>query len=77
MLADDLFQSVPHFRTTFFDHLLDALDGGHLFVLLQQFPKDERLEQLQGHLLWQPTLVELEFWSHDNNGAPRVIYPLP
>ena len=50
MLFDNFFENVPHFRTFFLDHFLGRLDGGDESTLFK-FVVDERLEQLEGHLL--------------------------
>ncbi len=34
---------------------------------------DKRLEEFEGHLLRQTTLVELELGTNDNNGTTRVV----
>ena len=77
MLADHLLQGIPHFRTTLLDQLLDALDGGDGFMLLEQLPKNKRFEQLQSHLLWQTALVEFEFRPHHDDRAAGIIHTLP
>ena len=51
MLADHFFEDIPHLRTFTLDQLLSSLDGGRHTAALE-LAEDERLEQLQGHLLW-------------------------
>ena len=50
MLADDLVEDVPDLGDALFDHLLGLLDGGREALRVE--PRiDERLEQLERHLL--------------------------
>ena len=72
MLADDLFQDVPHFGTLLLDHPFCRLDGGGVAVLLQ-LGVDERLEQLERHLLRQAALVQFQFGADDDDGAAGVV----
>ena len=44
---------------------------------LGQLPQDEGLEQLEGHLLGDAALVELQLGVHDDDGAARVVDALP
>jgi hypothetical protein len=57
VLFDDLFENVPHLGTLFLDELLGALDGGDQAALFQ-LVVDERLEELERHLLGQTALVQ-------------------
>ena len=50
MLADRLFEDVPHLRLVLLHHLLGLLDGRHQAAFLE-LVVDERLEQLERHLL--------------------------
>ncbi len=50
MLADHLVENVPHLGTLLLDELLRLLDGGRI-ALRVETRIDERLEQLQRHLL--------------------------
>ena len=72
MLADDLFEHVPHFRTLLLDHLLRLLDGGDQAALLE-LVVDERLEQLERHLLRQAALVQLQLGPDDDDRTARVV----
>src|SRR5207237_6612019 len=72
MLADDFLEHVPHFGPLQFDHLLrllDGLDKSALFELVV----DERLEELERHLLRQAALVQLELGSDDDDRAAGVV----
>jgi hypothetical protein len=58
MLADHLFEDVPDLRPLLLHHALRRLDGrGHAVEL--ELGVDERLEQLERHLLRQAALVQL------------------
>ena len=59
VVLDDLFEDVPHLGADALDDALGALDVvGE--ALLDELAHDERLEQLERHLLGQAALVELE-----------------
>ena len=75
VLADHLVEDVPHLGPALLDHLLGALDRGRVATLFQ-LVVDERLEQLQGHVLRQPALVQTQFRADDDNRPARIIDPL-
>ena len=66
VLADDLFEHVPHFRTLLLDHLLGLLDRRDETALFE-LVVDERLEELERHLLRQPALVQLQLRPDDDD----------
>ncbi len=72
MLADDLLEHVPHLGTLLLDHLLRLLDGRDQAALLE-LVVDERLEQLERHLLRQPALVQLQLGADDDDRTARVV----
>ncbi len=72
VLADDLLEHVPHFGTLELDHLLGLLDGGDEAALLE-LVVDERLEQLERHLLRQPALVQLQLGADDDHRTAGVV----
>src|SRR5688572_16408418 len=72
VLADDLFEHVPDFRTLLLDHLLRLLDGGDELPLLE-LVVDERLEQFQRHLLGQAALVQFQLRPDDDDGTAGVV----
>ena len=72
MLFDDILKYVPYLGLQTFHHLLRALDvvrGSVLYKLLH----NERLEQLDGHLLRKTTLVDFQLRSNDDNGTAGVV----
>ena len=72
VLADDLLEDVPHLGHLLLDHFLGLLDGRDqppLFELVV----DERLEQLERHLLGQPALVQLQLGTDDDDGTAGVV----
>ena len=75
VLVDDLLEHVPDLGDHRVDHLLGRLDvlGG---LALDQAGHDERLEELQGHDLRQPALVELEVGAGHDHRAPGVVHAL-
>ena len=72
VLADHVFQEVPHLGPLLLHHLLGRLDGGDEAFLLE-LAVDERLEQLEGHLLGQAALVQLQLGADHDDGAARVV----
>ena len=72
MVLDDLFQNVPNHRVLLLDQFLGLLDGGAMAALFQAMI-DERLEQLQRHLLGQAALVQLQFRPDHDHRAARII----
>jgi hypothetical protein len=75
MLADDFLEDVPHFRTLLLHHLLGLLDRGDQTAFFQ-LVVDERLEQLERHLLGQPALVQLELGADHDDGTAGVVHAL-
>ena len=72
VLVDHLVEDVPHLRPFLLHHLLRALDGGDEAALLE-LVVDERLEQLERHLLRQTALMQAQLRTDDDDGAARVI----
>src|SRR5690606_3360919 len=72
VLGDDLFEHVPHDRAGTLDHALGALDVLRV-VQVDQTLHHERLEQLQGHLLGQTALVQLQLRTDDDDRAAGVV----
>ena len=66
MALDDVLEHVPDLGLGALDHLLGRLDIGGKAVLDQAL-HDERLEQLQRHLLGQAALPDLEVRTDDDN----------
>src|SRR6202049_4360321 len=72
MVFNDLFQDVPNNRFLLLHHFLGLLDGGAVSGLFEPVV-DERLEEFERHFLGQAALVQLELWSHDDDGSARVV----
>src|SRR5579859_2465422 len=72
MLADDLFQDVPHLGTLLLDHALGGLDGGRHAVQFE-LGTDERLEQLERHLLRQAALMQLQLRTDDDDRTAGIV----
>ena len=68
----DLVEDVPDLGTLLLHHLLRALDGVDVAALFE-LVVDERLEQLERHLLRQTALVQLERRADDDDRAARVV----
>ena len=72
MLADHLFEDVPDFRALALDQALGGLDGRGFAAQLQLL-EDERLEQLERHLLRQAALVQAQRRTDHDDRAARVV----
>ena len=72
MVFDDLFENVPNDGILLLDEFLRLLDGGAMTALFEPVI-DERLEELERHLLRQTALVELEFGTDDDDRTAGVI----
>src|ERR1700761_7459533 len=72
MLADDFLENVPDLRTLTLDQPLGGLDGRSLAPELQLL-EDERLEELERHLLRQSALVQAQLRSHHDPRTTGVI----
>src|SRR5690606_30955558 len=72
MLTNDFVKDIPDFRTLFLDQLLRLLDrrGEALGV---KTSVDERLEELERHLLWQTALVQLQFRTGHDDRATGIV----
>ena len=72
MLADHLIEDVPNLRLLLLDQLLRLLHRGGMALGVE--PRiDERLEQLERHLLRQAALMQLELGAdHDHRAAGIV-----
>ena len=75
VVADDLVQDVPDLGPAALDHSLGRLDVGRV-ALVDELAHDERLEELERHLLGQAALVELQLGADHDHGAARVVHTL-
>src|SRR5271169_5859331 len=75
VLPDHVLEEVPDLGSLLLHHLLGGLDGGNEPLLLE-LAVDERLEELESHLLRQAALVELELGPDHDDGASRVVNAL-
>src|SRR6185503_11006336 len=75
VVLDDLLEDVPHALVAPLQHLLGALDRVRLPQLLEP-PDDERLVELEGDLLGQAALVELELGADDDDRPGRIVHAL-
>ena len=72
MLADHLVEDVPDFLALLLDPLLGLLEG-HRQTLGVEARVDERLEQLERHLLGQAALVQLELRTGHDDRTARIV----
>ena len=72
VLADDFVEDVPDFLALLLDPLLRLLQG-HRQTLGVETGVDERLEQLERHLLGQAALVQLEFRTGHDDRTARIV----
>jgi hypothetical protein len=75
MVLDDLFQNVPNHRILLLHQFLGLLDGGAVAALFQAVI-DERLEQLEGHLLGKTALVQAQVRAHHDDRTAGVVHAL-
>ena len=75
VFANHLLQDVPDLGTLPLDQPLRGLDRRGETAKLK-LSEDERLEQLQRHLLRQSALVQLQGRTDDHDRTPRVVDPL-
>src|SRR5690606_28235236 len=75
MLADHFFQDVPDFRFLALHQLLGCLDGGGQ-AAAPQLGEDERLEQLQRHLLGQAALMQAQRRADHDHRSAGVVHAL-
>ena len=72
VLADDLVEDIPDFRLFLLDQLLGLLDGrGEALGLEARV--DERLEQLERHLLGQAALVQLQLRTDGDDRTAGIV----
>ncbi len=72
VILDDLPQDVPHLGPLALDELLRALHRLHEAAVLEPLD-DERLEELERHVLREPALAQLELRPDDDHRAPGVV----
>ena len=65
MLANHFFENVPNDGLLTLNHFARLLDGGGVLLLLK-LVVDERLEQLERHLLRQTALVQFQLRPDDD-----------
>ncbi|CAB4615974.1 unannotated protein [freshwater metagenome] len=72
VFLDDLFEDIPHLRTTTLDHALGRLDVLRQFGI-DKLLHDERLEQFERHELGKTALVQLEGRATHDDRTTGVI----
>ena len=72
VLADHLFEDVPHLGLLALDHALGLLDGAGQ-ALGVEARVDERLEQFERHLLGQAAFVQLEVRTDHNDRTAGIV----
>src|ERR687897_919044 len=75
VFLDDLLEHIPYGGTCPLDHPLRTLDVLRE-TLVDEPLHDERLEQLEGHLLGQPALVQPELRADNDDRTARVVHAL-
>src|SRR3990167_1897546 len=75
VFANHFGENVPHLGQLALDHLLRRLDGGRETTHFQ-LAENERLEQLEGHLLRQAALVQTQGRAHGNYRTTGVVHAL-
>ena len=72
VFANDLVEHIPDFRTFFLDQFLGLFDGAGQALRIKSCI-DERLEQLERHLLRQAALVQLEIRTNHDHGTAGIV----
>src|SRR6266498_1890812 len=72
VLANNFFKDVPNHRLLTLDHFARLLDGRGVLLLLE-LVIDERLEQFERHLLWQPALMQFQLWADDDDRTTGIV----
>src|SRR5262252_6780001 len=72
VILNHLLEDVPDHVVVALDHLLGLFDRRGVAFSFEPVV-DERLEQLQGHLLRQAALVQLQLGADDDHRASRII----
>ena len=72
VLADHLFEDIPDLGALLLHHALGSLDGRRQPIEFE-LGVDERLEQLQRHLLRDTALVQLQRRAHHDHGTTGVV----
>src|SRR5437588_1979941 len=75
MVFDDFFQNVPNHRVLPLDHLFRGFDSRAVTALLEPVV-DERLEQLERHLLRQSALMQMKLGTDNDYRASRIVHAL-
>src|SRR5580658_7481716 len=75
MVFDDLLKNVPNHRVLLFHQFLSLFDGCAVPALLEPVV-DERLEQLERHLLRQTALMQFQLRPDHDHRTARIIHAL-
>src|ERR1700733_3017157 len=75
LVLDHVFEHSPHFRDAVVDETGCAADVECQFPF-EKLRDDERLEELEGHVLWKSALVELELRTDDDHRSAGVVHAL-
>jgi hypothetical protein len=76
MVLDDVIKNIKDYRILSLNHLLGILDSGTV-TPPEKFPDNERIKELQAHLLGKSAFIEMEFRPNNNNGTTRIIDAFP
>ena len=72
VILDHVGQDLPHHVSGALSEALGALDVVRM-AELNELAHDEWLEELEGHLLWNAALVQLQLWADHDDRAARVV----
>ena len=75
MLFNYILQHIPYFLLYPVNHLLCTLNI-MCCLIGNQFFHNKRLKQLNRHLFWKSTLIDLKLRSHNDNRTTRIINTL-
>ena len=71
---EHIFKNVPNHGVFPIHDFLSRLHGFDN-AAFNQFPDDERLEQLSRHVFWQSAFVQFQFRANHNNRTAGIIHP--
>ena len=75
MPVDDMLEDLPDLGSLLVHHLLGALDGLH-HPALDELANDERLEELDGHVLRETAFMEPQLGSDHDHRAAGIVHAL-
>src|SRR3989344_8243803 len=73
VILGDLFENIENLRRFAFNKVFGTLDIW-CKPLGNNFPEHKRFEHFESHFFWQPTLIESQFRTNDDDGSTRIVH---